>query len=804
MMKASIALCAASAVAVAPPKIALDLAALHNAYKLDKSVYRTHDLDAQKAAGVKSRQDWTEKCAAGVATNKDTCPFPVAKAYDHQDKEVTVSTRVFKVDADGTMVNQQVESVDFSKRSTYLFKYDASDASGNHAEQVVFALILDDTTAPVINMCGAAAETWESASGKKICGSSTATDNIDGSLTKDLKYHVQKIEDGSTSTYNGAADVTVTGARARLSSKTTGRFLVTLSVSDKAGAYGHNGANNSAEARKAILIQDTTPPKVTIHGAIPAVNECATKYTDEGATALDALDGQTTVVRKVGVSPNKVGDYAVTYTSTDATGNISPVSTRQVQVRDTTKPTITIKGAAAMVHYSEDAFAEPGVTYADTCDKTLATHSQKWNKAFNDRKLGDYVRTYSVTDKSGNTNSVTRKYTVVDNKVPIIELVGSSVETHEATRDADYQDNGAGCQDFVDGVLNHAVETTGDTVNFRVPATYKVHYDCQDLSGNAAKRVTRTVVVQDTTCPTVKVLGNTAVNYIEAGFPYVDAGATATDSLDGDISKKVFTDGDTVNTSQAFYSRRSCSEIKASYAEAKTGEYYITTYANGEYKRVMVWCDMASSSTYYVCNNCDRVAKAYSTEQGSCAKLGLKMATFADAAAKAAPLAKFSKTYFADASTDDYLCTATAATGTDSSVTYSAKSEKITRAESGKYVIFYHVTDKAMNAECTTHKRTVIVKDTLPPVITLHLQKKLIHTSATGGKGLGGQANPAGTAANPFVRDWTDAKFVSNSFMAESTTSVNGWVLAAVASAVTGVALVGFSMKKSQQVSVPV
>ena len=137
--------CLALCAAVAPPTISLDLSAATTAAKLSKPIYRTNDLRPE----AKSRQDWTEKCPAGVSTSTATCPFPVAKAYDHQDKEVQVNTRVYLVDLEGKTVNRKVAKVDFSKRSTYLFKYDASDKAGNHAEQVVFALILDDTTTPV-------------------------------------------------------------------------------------------------------------------------------------------------------------------------------------------------------------------------------------------------------------------------------------------------------------------------------------------------------------------------------------------------------------------------------------------------------------------------------------------------------------------------------------------------------------------------------------------------------------------------------------------------------------------------------
>ena len=102
------------------------------------------------------------------------------------------------------------------------------------------------------------------------------------------------------------------------------------------------------------------------------------------------------------------------------------------------------------------------------------------------------------------------------------------------------------------------------------------------------------------------------------------------------------------------------------------------------------------------------------------------------------------------------------------------------------------------NAECSSPSRTVVVRDTLPPVITLHLRKNLIHTSQDGQKGLGGQLNPAGfKSENPFLKK-APTSVTQNSFMAEgSASSVNGWVLGAVASAVTGLALLSMSARKA-------
>merc|ERR1711865_536441 len=94
---------------------------------------------------------------------------------------------------------------------------------------------------------------------------------------------------------------------------------------------------------------------------------------------------------------------------------------------------------------------------------------------------------------------------------------------------------GATCNDCRDGQIDHQVVITGDVVNYRVPGTYNIHFDCEDTSGNQASQVTRKVVIIDTTCPSVNVIGKASTT-VEAGFPYEDLGALATDTLDGDLT----------------------------------------------------------------------------------------------------------------------------------------------------------------------------------------------------------------------------------------------------------------------------
>ena len=92
----------------------------------------------------------------------------------------------------------------------------------------------------------------------------------------------------------------------------------------------------------------------------------------------------------------------------------------------------------------------------------------------------------------------------------------------QASNTVEYTDFGAQCHDYVDGVLSHAVEVSGQVVNMRVPGTYVIQYDCADLSGNAAVSVTREVFVEDTLKPTLTLETEKSqgpdILFVEAGF----------------------------------------------------------------------------------------------------------------------------------------------------------------------------------------------------------------------------------------------------------------------------------------------
>jgi len=463
---------------------------------------------------------------------------------------------------------------------------------------------------------------------------------------------------------------------------------------------------------------------------------------------------------------------------------------------------------------------------------------------------GTYIRLYQCKDKSGNINWTTRKWTVEDNKVPTLMLLGDSEETYDASKTVEYTDKGATCMDSVDGTLSSAVEVSGEVVNMKKVGDYVLRYDCQDSAGNVAQPLFRTVHIEDKSCPEVTMLGS-QVNYVEAGYAWVDPGATCKDDLDDACTVRV--EGDVVNTGGAFYERSSCKDILLNYCHEQhvanneqltfthnpmedaratftgckapsNGNYYITR--NGARQKVYCHFMGETAVTSKACTNCNR-------DGSSCAQWGLEK--YASSDANSVLTMQYGAGYVEDAAygatKDSYICS-TNDQGVvpadmealiakwDAALLPSHNS--VTHAEVGKYVISYHATDNVGNTECETKFRTVIVRDTLPPVISLHLKAKVnadtINDAARKGKayknglslihmGPDGSVHEGYHSSHKLIANTklnTKAKANNpNNYMAEQTTTANSWFVLAAASAIAGLALVAFS-RKQQPVTVEV
>ena len=137
---------------------------------------------------------------------------------------------------------------------------------------------------------------------------------------------------------------------------------------------------------------------------------------------------------------------------------------------------------------------------------------------------------------NSNTNSGNNfSYDVVDTTAPVITLNGAASVTIEVG--SPYNDAGATATDNYDGDLTGSIVVVSN-VDTSTVGTYSVSYNVTDTSGNAATEVIRTVSVVDTTAPVITLNGAASVT-IEVGSPYNDAGATATDNYDGDLTGSI-------------------------------------------------------------------------------------------------------------------------------------------------------------------------------------------------------------------------------------------------------------------------
>lgn len=127
-------------------------------------------------------------------------------------------------------------------------------------------------------------------------------------------------------------------------------------------------------------------------------------------------------------------------------------------------------------------------------------------------------------------------------QAPYIRLNGSAAVNHEQA--TPYVDAGATATDVTDGSVT--ITTTG-SVDSDTAGTYFLSYSAIDSEGNVSRTLTRSVTVADTTAPTIILVGESVVE-VELDASYEDAGATATDTVDGSV--EVVTTG-SVDTSIA-------------------------------------------------------------------------------------------------------------------------------------------------------------------------------------------------------------------------------------------------------------
>jgi len=277
---------------------------------------------------------------------------------------------------------------------------------------------------------------------------------------------------------------------------------------------------------------DITPPVVTLEGnATVSIREGST-YTDAGATAEDTKDGPLTASTSDTVDTNTIGTYTITYTATDAAGNVG-TAVRTVNVVANIAPVVTLNGASSITIRQNDTYTELGATANDAEDGNVTASIVITGGPVDTANPAEYTLVYTATDAEGKTGTAERVVTVVTDNPPVVTLVGANPVTRFDS-DGAYVDAGANATDDFYADVNSTLTPT-DNVTPNVAGTYTYVWTATDDASQEGS-ATRTVNVIEDVAPVVTLTGNTTLTCGLIGGAYTDPGATAQDDKDGSLT----------------------------------------------------------------------------------------------------------------------------------------------------------------------------------------------------------------------------------------------------------------------------
>ena len=259
---------------------------------------------------------------------------------------------------------------------------------------------------------------------------------------------------------------------------------------------------------------DHNKPIISLKGTSPITLAKGTNFEDPGAIATDDVDGDVTdkIQRSGSVDISKVGEYTITYTVTDTSGNVA--TTKRVIIIeeytdieitlgshfDSITPQIELKGSNPYCMELNTTYKEPGAIATDNVDGNITNKIIVDSSNVTGIRTGNFRVTYTVSDTFGHKAIAYRSVmvmtkckndvTIVDpiNTRPVISVIGESAITINLYED--YRDRGATAWDKEDGKLEVKVFSN---VNTQIAGIYDVTYIATDSGGlkaTAKRKVT--------------------------------------------------------------------------------------------------------------------------------------------------------------------------------------------------------------------------------------------------------------------------------------------------------------------------
>lgn len=252
-------------------------------------------------------------------------------------------------DVDGSVTVEITSTVDTNTVGVYVITYTATD-SANNVATATRTINVTAITAPATDTTAPATDT--SAPVITITGNNPLTIEVGSTYTEFGATVSDNVDTGLAATISGSVNSAIAGS-----------YILTYTATDS--------SNNTSNTDRIVNVVDTTAPIITLTGDASITQEAGNTYTELGATATDNVDTGLSVTISGSVDTETIGEYTLTYSATDSSGNAAVAVTRTVTVTDSSI------GDIISIHTKEHGYEPYFVSnYAKTLLKDINTQDQ--------------------------------------------------------------------------------------------------------------------------------------------------------------------------------------------------------------------------------------------------------------------------------------------------------------------------------------------------------------------------------------------------------------------------------------------
>lgn len=177
--------------------------------------------------------------------------------------------------------------------------------------------------------------------------------------------------------------------------------------------YSVDFHGRKATATRTVQVVDTVKPAIFLDGETNLTLSAIDFFDETGFTASDNYDGDLTASVKVTTNEDKEKHKGqIIYTVSDSSGNTAE-ATRDVTIKDIIKPVITLNGYDTITLAYGAEYAEQGAFAEDDLDGDI-TDSIRIAGDIDTKNSGVQTVAYTVSDKAGNRDTVTRTVNVLE------------------------------------------------------------------------------------------------------------------------------------------------------------------------------------------------------------------------------------------------------------------------------------------------------------------------------------------------------------------------------------------------------